>query len=137
MNEMPLIDFAEPTTTDPYKDEIAELIAAGDGKAYQIIVKTDSAATERLKFGKAANKAGKTARLRLSEPDNANGTTRLTFTLTKRHRTKATSVAANLPVEEADGNEEGNSNEEADGNEEGNSEDAADNTDAAVLPKKR
>jgi hypothetical protein len=79
-----IIEFNAPTKANPYTETVADLIAAGEGKACEVIVKAGDEGKERTKFSKAANDAGKTARLRISE-DIDGGQHRMVFTLTTKH----------------------------------------------------
>lgn len=83
-----IIDFTEPEKVNPYKDDVLALIAAGEGKAGELIVPTDTANKARVQYAKAANEAGKTARLRITEVDEKKGTTRFVFTLTAKHQAR-------------------------------------------------
>jgi hypothetical protein len=98
-----IIDFQEPVKVNPYKADVEALIAAGEGKAGELIVPTDQASKARVTYAKAANDADKTARLRITEVDEKKGTTRFVFTLTSRHKARRgnaeTSAVEDSPVE--------------------------------------
>lgn len=94
-----LIDYEAPKPVSAYIDqinaELDELIAAGDGKATQLVVPTTDAARVKREFAKAANAKEKTARVRLEESDGkvdkegvANGNTTLVFTLSPKHKAR-------------------------------------------------
>jgi hypothetical protein len=61
---MAIIEFKEEEKVNPYTQEVADLIAAGEGKASSITVPLADKAKARNLFGKAANAADKTARLK-------------------------------------------------------------------------
>lgn len=105
-----IIDFEIPTAANPYTQDVADLIAAGDGKALALVVPTDHKNAHRRKFSKAANDAGKTARLRVEEVvkgddgepilDSEGKTqTRLVFTLTGKHEPRRGKGETDTPVE--------------------------------------
>lgn len=81
-----IIDFTEPIKANPYDGDVAALIAAGEGKAAELIVPTDQANKARVLYAKAANAADRTARVRLQEEDKKAGTTRFVFTLKERRK---------------------------------------------------
>jgi hypothetical protein len=80
-----IIDFAEPVKVNPYTQDVADLIAAGEGKAARITVPAGDRNKARMAFAKAANEAGKTARLRDESADKKGENITLTFTLTAKH----------------------------------------------------
>jgi hypothetical protein len=100
-----IIDFEEPVKVNPYAADVQALIEAGEGKAGEVITKAGEENKARVLFAKAANEAGKTARLRVSEPGKDKGTTRLVFTLTEKHKARRGKAEADqteqadLPVE--------------------------------------
>lgn len=86
---MQIIDYKVPEKVNPYIQDVAELNAAGEGKAGTITVPTKELTKARMLFGKAANAIGKTARLRNTEGDGKpDGNTVLTFTLSPRHKAR-------------------------------------------------
>lgn len=88
-------NYTAPAKPNRYAADVAELVEAGEGSAYELVAATEkggagnSITTEHVKFQAAARDAGFTARV--SERDNReDGTTRLVFVLTeKRERTIA------------------------------------------------
>lgn len=86
---MQIIDAPiEATAVNPYTQDVADLIEAGEGKAGAIVVPVAEANKSRVKFAKAANDAGKTARLLtpLDELEkDVDGNVTLIFKLTHKH----------------------------------------------------
>lgn len=82
---MEIIDYVAPAKVNPYTGDVAQLIAAGDGKAGSITVPADEHNKARVKFAQAANAAEKTARLVGTSDKDEEGNVILTFVLTARH----------------------------------------------------
>ena len=93
--------FEAPEAVNPYTETVAQLIEAGENASVTLTLAPADVAKERLKFSKAANAEGKTARLRLTDDSKVKygtdedgekvatgGTTRLTFTLTTKHKAR-------------------------------------------------
>lgn len=95
--------YEAPAKTEAYAGDVAELIAAGDGAAFELVTPTErvegkrggSAEAERAKFQAAARKAGYTARIMETEP--VGDDTRFVFVLTERR--KSASVSDEAPAE--------------------------------------
>ena len=96
----PIVDYSAPVKVSAYADliktELSDLLKAGDNKATEFKVPTVDANKVRVEFAKAANDAGKTARIRVQENDgkvdkdgNPTGNTRFGITLTGRHAARA------------------------------------------------
>lgn len=94
---MPIIDYTPEPKASPFAElvatELAALLKAGEGKATQVEVPTRGANRFRVEFARAANQAGKTARIQSSETDGKtdkdgkpSGNTTFIFTLTDRHK---------------------------------------------------
>jgi hypothetical protein len=108
-------DYVEVKTENPYDSTIAALIKAnadaleadiakgGDGstvlpKQVAITVAKEDAKKTKFKVSRAANDAGRTARLR-SEVDSEDGTAvTLTFTLANRHKARRHQGDTNKPT---------------------------------------
>lgn len=103
---MQIIDAPALTRTEnPYIQDVADLIAAGEGKAGAIEVPAADANKARVKFAKAANAAGKTARLvtpldKLTADENGN--VQIVFVLTGKHAPRRGKAAAETTTETAD-----------------------------------
>ena len=80
--------FEAPEVENPYTGTVNDLLAAGEDAAATITVPTKDAKKTRFKFSKAANKIGKTARVRISTDDAESGTTKIVFTLTDKHKAR-------------------------------------------------
>ena len=79
--------FTAPEKVNPYADTVAKLAEMNDENAAVVItVPTSDAAKHILQFQRAANAIGKTARKRLTE--KVKNDTRVTFTLTERHKAR-------------------------------------------------
>lgn len=91
---MPVIEFTDPVSQNPYLDEAQELLNAGEGKGYALTVEFDPdakgepGAKDRIKFQKAANELGFTARFRYAEVDENNDTVTMVFTASPRHKAR-------------------------------------------------
>lgn len=60
---MEIVDYTPDTAVNPYTEDVAQLLAAGENKAGSITVRFKEKAKARNLFGKAANAVEKTARL--------------------------------------------------------------------------
>lgn len=85
MSNVVIEDFQEQEKENPYAPYVASLIVAGEGKGATVIVPNADVKKTKFKFGRAANDAGHTARIRITE-DLGDGTTRIVFTLTDKHK---------------------------------------------------
>lgn len=85
-------DFEPEVVANPYAEHVAALAKAGEGKSLTIRVTTtdnpdkpgSAANRHRVKFQKAANDAGFTARVRKVVENEAENETAITFTLGPR-----------------------------------------------------
>lgn len=102
---VPVIEFGEyvePEKINPYTENVRQLAELDNENASMTItVDANKAKNEQFKVQKAANELGKTARLRNTDDSNATqvgksekgkpvyeGTVRLTFTLTSKHKAR-------------------------------------------------
>lgn len=100
MAEIEFGTFATAEKVNPYTEVVKQLNESADPNAAVILtVEAKDSLTEQLKFQKAANSIGKTARLREKDESEIsqgpadedglptiNGNVKLTFTLTKMHK---------------------------------------------------
>lgn len=93
-----IIDYTAPEKVNPYADDVAALIAAGEGKAGKITVDADKVKNAALKYRQAANASGKTARQR-DQIENGDGTVSLVYTLTDRYRKGSAKVTEGETVD--------------------------------------
>jgi hypothetical protein len=119
-----IVEFVIPAADNPYKDDVAKLVEKlNEREAYNeandivddnvtlsavFYWPTDEFNKERVLLSKAANLAGKTARLRVKEEttdDEGNKVTKATFTLSHKHKQRR-----NKEKEAAKKNEEGDDN---------------------------
>lgn len=101
----PVFEFGEyiaPAKDNPYTELVAQLAELDSEKAsVTITVDANDAQKEQFKFQKAANAIDKTARLRVTNDEDAKiigktesgkpkyeGTVKLTFTLTHKHKAR-------------------------------------------------
>lgn len=95
-----IVEYTAPVAVNPYTEDIAELIKAGEHVAGVIEIPVAEKNKARVKFAKAANAANRTAKL-VSE-NVVGDKVELTFKLTERHaarRGPSESKHADKPVE--------------------------------------
>lgn len=91
-----IIDTPAVETVSPFAADIESLIAAGDGKSLTYdkadgITDEKSADSLKLKFQRAANAVGRTARAKVEKAEN--GDFSVTFTLRPKQKTRTTKPA--------------------------------------------
>lgn len=97
MTEFNFGTWEAPEKVNPYTELIAAFVKASDenpNAAYTLTTGADTHANDVAKFRKAANDAGKTARIRATSVDKKASTASTTFTLTKRHKARNTGKKA-------------------------------------------
>lgn len=85
MSDIVIGEYVEEAKPNPYVAHVAALIEAGEGKSVTITVPFDGIKKAQFKFARAANDAGKTARLRNTVEDGK-GNVALVFTLVEKHK---------------------------------------------------
>lgn len=85
MSGFKIEDFTPAPSANEYDDAVAALIQAGDGKSVLIEnIPVADEAKARRRFGEAANRADKSARVRESVPSKDGKTVALRFTVGPR-----------------------------------------------------